>query len=107
MRTPIERLKWIGIAEGLSYLVLLLIAMPLKYFAGLPIAVQIVGAIHGGLFILFVLSVIEVTIRRPWWSMKFWIFAALAAVLPLGTFVFDVWVTKQERERASTPPQNS
>jgi integral membrane protein len=101
MKTPIDRLRVIGFAEGVSYLVLLFIAMPLKYFAGLPIATLIVGTIHGGLFILFVLSVAEVTIRRPWWSVKFWIFAALAALLPLGTFVFDGWVKRVEEKRSA------
>lgn len=99
MKTPIGRLKVIGAAEGVSYLALLLVAMPLKYFAGFPQAVQVTGAIHGGLFILFILSVLEVTIRRPWWSVKFWFFAALAALLPFGTFVFDAWVTRVEKEK--------
>lgn len=103
MKTPIDRLRIIGLAEGASYLILLLIAMPLKYVAGLPQAVQIVGALHGGLFILFVLSVIEVTIRRPWWSPKFWFFAALAALLPFGTFVFDAWLKRVEKERPAVP----
>jgi integral membrane protein len=102
MKTPIDRLRMIGLAEGASYLILLLIAMPLKYFAGLPQAVQIVGSLHGGLFILFVLSVVEVTIRRPWWSPKFWFFAAMAALLPLGTFVFDGWVRRVEEKRSAS-----
>jgi integral membrane protein len=96
LSTPLRRLRFIGLLEGTSYLVLLLIAMPLKYAAGYPLAVQIVGAIHGGLFILFVLSVLEVTIRRPWWSLWFWGAAALAAVVPLGTFVFDRWLRQVE-----------
>ncbi|WP_425615065.1 DUF3817 domain-containing protein [Anatilimnocola sp. NA78] len=96
--TPLNRLRWIGILEGISYLVLLFIAMPLKYFAGQPLAVQVVGSIHGGLFILFVLSVLEVTIRRPWWSPLFWGAAALAALLPFGTFVFDRWLLQVEQQ---------
>jgi len=103
LNTPVNRLRWIGILEGLSYLILLLVAMPLKYLAGLPLAVQIVGSIHGGLFILFVLSVLEVTIRRPWWSPKFWAFAVLAAFLPFGTFVFDRWLLQVGQQRAPAP----
>lgn len=99
MKTPIGRLKVIGAAEGVSYLLLLFIAVPLKYFAGLPQMVEIVGPIHGGLFVLFLLSVVEVTIRRPWWSVKFWFFAGMAAFLPFGTFVFDAWVTRVETEK--------
>jgi integral membrane protein len=96
LSTPLRRLRLIGLLEGTSYLVLLLIAMPLKYAAGYPLAVQVVGAIHGGLFVLFVLSVLEVTLRRPWWSIGFWGGAALAAVVPLGTFVFDRWLKRVE-----------
>jgi integral membrane protein len=96
LNSPLRRLRFIGIAEGLSYLALLLIAMPLKYFAGLPLAVQIVGSLHGGLFVLFLLSVAEVTIRRPWWSPLFWGAAMLAALVPLGPLVFDVWLRHVE-----------
>jgi integral membrane protein len=99
--TPLRRLRAIGLLEGLSYLVLLGIAMPLKYLGGMPQAVQITGAIHGGLFILFVLSVFEVTVRRPWWSPKFWLAAAAAAVIPAGTFVFDRWLRQVELREAA------
>ena len=96
LKTPIRRLCFIGVLEGISYLVLLGIAMPLKYFAGMPLAVRIVGSIHGALFVLFFLSVAEVTIRRPWWSRDFWFKAAIASVLPFGTFVFDRWLKQIE-----------
>jgi integral membrane protein len=96
LKTPLSRLRWIGVLEGISYLVLLLIAMPLKYWAGWPEAVRYTGAIHGGLFILFILAVAEVTLRRPWYSPKFWGAAAIASVLPLGTFVFDYWLKQVE-----------
>lgn len=94
--SPLRRLRAIGLLEGISYLVLLLIAMPLKYLADWPLAVRIVGTVHGGLFILFILSVAEVTIRRPWWSPLFWGAAALASVVPCGTFIFDRWLQRVE-----------
>lgn len=81
---------------------LLFIAMPLKYLADRPIAVEITGAIHGGLFIVFILSTVEVTIRRPWWSPKFWFFAAMAALLPFGAFVFDRWLKKVQQRDVET-----
>jgi integral membrane protein len=104
LNSPLRRLRFIGFWEGISYLVLLLVAMPLKYFAGWPEAVRIVGSVHGGLFILFVLSVAEVTIRRPWWSPLFWLAAALAALVPCGTFVFDGWLARVENAQATTTP---
>ena len=92
LATPLRRLRTIGLLEGLSYLVLLGIAMPLKYFADRPEVVTIVGGLHGGLFILFFGCVAEVTVRRPWWSPKFWLAALIAALVPGGTFVFDRWL---------------
>lgn len=107
LNSPLRRLRFIGFWEGISYLVLLLVAMPLKYLAGWPDAVRIVGSVHGGLFILFVLSVAEVTIRRPWWSPLFWLAAALAALVPCGTFVFDGWLARVENRQPSTTPNPS
>jgi integral membrane protein len=59
-KSSIGLLRGIGIIEGISYLVLLFIAMPLKYFADLPIFVQIFGMAHGILFVLFVLTLLIV-----------------------------------------------
>jgi integral membrane protein len=78
----------IAIAEGISFLVLLLIAMPLKYFANFPIAVTIVGMLHGILFIAFIVLAWEVmrTFKKGFlWFGK----AFLASILPFGTIVMD------------------
>jgi len=96
LSTPIGRLRFIGFVEGMSYLVLLLVAMPLKYWAAMTMAVRIVGSAHGGLFVLFFLSVAEVSARRGWWTGSFWGKAFLASIVPLGTFVFDRWLKRQE-----------
>ena len=57
--TPIGRLRIIGIAEGISFLTLLFIAMPIKYLAGNPEVVWYVGWGHGLLFMLFILPLIN------------------------------------------------
>jgi integral membrane protein len=94
--TPIRRLRLVGFLEGMSYLVLLGIAMPLKYLGGMPKAVTIVGTAHGVLFILFFAAMAEVAVRRrpipPGLGWK----GALASILPCGTFVFDAWLKKVE-----------
>ena len=83
-------------AEGVSFLVLLFIAMPLKYLAGMPMAVTIVGSLHGILFVAFFILMWEVKqqYRKDWnWTAK----AALASFLPFGTFVMDrQWKKEQE-----------
>lgn len=88
LRTPIGRLRVIAFIEGVSYLVLLGIAMPLKYFAGLPEAVKTVGWAHGLLFVLYLISVTEVTIKRRW-SLAQVFGAFVASLVPFGTFALD------------------
>jgi integral membrane protein len=99
--TPIGRLRFIGFVEGISLLVLLLVAMPLKYVGGMPLPNKIVGWTHGVLFILFLAAAADAATRRGWWSGSFWGKAFLAALLPCGTFVFDRWLKRQEG--ADTP----
>ena len=84
----LTQLRIIGILEGTSYLVLLLIAMPLKYFADSPGAVRIVGMAHGVLFVMFVAWVLMVGYRYRWPFVRY-VYAAIASVVPFGTFVFD------------------
>ena len=96
MKKTNRSLEWfrkIAIAEGLSFLALLLIAMPLKYFAGLPMAVKIFGWAHGVLFVAFIaLSFETKTIlnKNFIWMMK----ALVASVLPFGTFVLEKQMVK-------------
>ncbi|MCX6217885.1 DUF3817 domain-containing protein [Spirosoma sp.] len=82
------RLQVIGIAEGVSYLLLLFIAVPLKRLGGYPEAVQIIGPIHGLLFILYVLVVIQGKIEYGW-SLSKLAMALVASILPGGTFYAD------------------
>lgn len=94
LRTPIGRLRVIAFIEGVSFLLLLGVAMPLKYFAGLPAAVQIVGWIHGVLFVLYLLAVAEVTVRHRW-SLTRVAIALIASLIPFGTFLLDVRLRRE------------
>ena len=90
----LHRFRMIGIAEGISFLVLLLIAMPLKYLMHIPEAVKITGWIHGALFITFIYLAFEVmgVLNKNFiWFLK----AFVAAFIPLGTFVFDRELKKE------------
>ena len=94
-QTPIGRLRLIGIVEGISMLVLMFIAMPLKYFADRPDAVKITGWIHGLLFVVFVAAILYAYIERKW-PFKKLVYGVIAAFLPFGTFVFDAQLKKEE-----------
>ena len=83
--TPLARLRAISILEGVSLLLLLGVAMPLKYLAHEPAAVRVVGLIHGVLFVAYVLLLIQNTIERRWSAGKFGLGLVLS-VLPFGAF---------------------
>lgn len=95
LRTPVGRLRIIAFIEGISYLVLLCIAMPLKYFAGLPLPVKIVGWIHGLLFVLYLLAVAEVCVKRRWTPGQIFV-ALVASLIPFGTFALDARLRREE-----------
>jgi integral membrane protein len=97
MINRIKSLRWIGIAEGISFLVLLLIAMPLKYKLGWTLAVKYVGWAHGLLFILYVVAVFA-AIRAMNWGFKGVVVALIASLLPAGTFVLDKSLRRREDE---------
>jgi integral membrane protein len=102
-KSALGRLRVIALVEGVSFLVLLFVAMPLKYAAGMPMAVRIVGAIHGGLFLLFLWALMQATDEAKWpWSRAGAAF--VASVVPFGTFVFDRSL-RAEQARAAAPAQ--
>ncbi|MFC5531364.1 DUF3817 domain-containing protein [Cohnella yongneupensis] len=86
--TPIGRMRAIGTVEALSFLVLLLIAMPLKYAADMPEAVKVVGIMHGFFFSLYLLALLNALVVRKL-SFKQSAIGFICALLPFGPFVFD------------------
>lgn len=83
-----KRFKWISILEGLSFLILLFIAMPLKYGFDYPLAVKYVGWAHGLLFIIYIYVVFP-TAHKLKWEFGRTAFALFASILPFGPFIFD------------------
>ena len=83
--------------EGLSTIILFFIAVPLKYFAGLPIAVKIVGPIHGVLFIGYVIAMILVA-RSYRWSLGRTALSFGASLIPIGTFLQDPSLKRLEAQ---------
>jgi integral membrane protein len=95
VRTSVSRLRIIGLIEGISFLVLLGVAMPLKYFAGLPQAVTVVGWIHGLLFITFCVAPTQAHQEAKWtlWRTGG---VLIAALLPFGPFVIDSGLRRED-----------
>ena len=94
LRTPVGRFRAVALVEGVSYLVLLGVAMPLKYFAGFPEAVMAVGWAHGVLFVLYVVALAEVSFKRRWRLLRI-LGAFVASLVPFGTFWLDAWLRRE------------
>lgn len=92
--------KVAGWAEGLSFLILLFVAMPLKYYWGMPESVRIVGMLHGILFLIYVaIAVLEG--QKNQWPKRIYFYALLSAILPFGPFYFD-WFIRQRHDLQSS-----
>jgi integral membrane protein len=94
LQSTVGRLRVAGFLEGMSFLVLLGIAMPLKYLAGRPEAVRVVGMAHGVLFILYVVLVL-LAHRDRRWRLRTTGWLLVAAFLPCGPFVADARLLRE------------
>src|SRR5688500_15358416 len=93
--TTFNWFRKIAFAEGVSFLILLFIAMPLKYLANRPMPVTIVGGLHGFLFVAFIIMAL-ITMKgykKNWvWLIK----SFIASIIPFGTFWMDHVQWKKE-----------
>lgn len=99
LQTSLGQLRLLALLEGISYL-LFGITMPLKYLFAIPEPNFIVGIIHGGLFILYVVSALHNSLTLKW-NLKTAFFVLTASVVPFGTFVLDFRILKPIAERKS------
>jgi len=85
IKNSVNKFSLINTIEGWSYLVLLFIAMPMKYIFGMPMAVKIAGMAHGVLFIIFLILLV-VAWQDSKWAFKENIIFFIASLIPFGTF---------------------
>lgn len=93
---PIHSLRILALVEACSYLVLLGIAMPLKYLAGQPLAVRYVGWAHGLLFVLFCAALLRAQLAARWPLARSAAYFA-ASLIPLVPFFLDRGLREQAR----------
>jgi integral membrane protein len=84
----LKTFRYTAIIEGISYLMLFAISMPLKYLAELGQPNKYIGYAHGFLFILYLVLAVVLTMERKW-GMKRFIVLFVASLLPFGTFYID------------------
>lgn len=87
-KTKIGRLRIIGMLEGISLLILLFIAVPMKYIFNNPEGSKLIGPIHGALFLLFIINTLSVGVEQNWKRQTTWK-VLLACIIPFGTFYID------------------
>ncbi|CAM2065109.1 DUF3817 domain-containing protein [Sulfidibacter corallicola] len=95
--TTLGQFRIVSFSEGVSYILLMAIAVPVKYMADEPILVRILGPIHGFLFIAFMVFLGKTAVELRW-RMGRVLIAFIASLLPLGAFFLEVSL-KKEMER--------
>ncbi len=101
LHSPVGRVRILGMIEGVSFILLMGIAMPLKYLADQPLAVTYVGWAHGLLFILLCLAIFLAWIGGHL-SFRHSLLTFIAALLPFGPFIID---RKLARDEALSPQE--
>jgi integral membrane protein len=88
LKSHTGRLRVIAFLEGCSLLLLVFIAMPIKYLFKIPEATQAIGLIHGILFVIFIFATTAISILQKWSTNRIFM-VMIASVLPFGTFYID------------------
>lgn len=99
--TPVGRLRLISYLEGISLLVLLTVAVPMKYCGSNPAMVKLLGPIHGMIFLWFVITALSVGVEQQWRFNETTWKVLIACIIPFGTFYIDRHILKQLGESAS------
>ena len=93
----LNRLRSVGSWEAVSYLLLLFVAMPLKYIWGWPEAVRVVGMAHGILWMAYIgLAVLGKWDYQWSWKLTAWLF--VASLMPFGPFVAEAKLLRKRVE---------
>lgn len=100
MGNPVTLVRWAGLMEAVSFILLVGIAMPLKYVWGKPEAVRVIGMAHGVLFILFCVALARVMMALRW-PLGRGAFVFVMALVPFGPFLIDGKLKSFEREALS------
>ncbi len=95
MQSTLARFRLLALIEGVSLLVLVLIAMPMKYYLAQGWLVPWVGWTHGVLFLTYLVASLAVS-HKLGWSIGLWLLSFLASVLPFGTFVLDLKLKRMQ-----------
>lgn len=99
--TSIGRLRLIAFLEGISLIILVGVAVPLKYGLHDAFLVKIMGPIHGALFLLFVFSALKIGIEEKWHFRSTTLRVLISCFIPFGTFYIDYSILRKIVTRES------
>ena len=92
-----KKMRRISAIEGITLILLMFIAVPLKYLAHMPIATMILGSIHGGAF-MYYLWVLHKTAKHGKWSLVEVLGMVIAATIPFGVIGIEIFLKKKEQQ---------
>lgn len=98
-KTTIGRLQLLAFLEGISLLVLVFVAVPLKYYFNNPSLTKPLGPIHGALFLLFVINTLKVSIEQQWKFRVITWKVLIACFIPFGTFYINYKILRNIKKR--------
>ena len=92
--SELQKFKLVNKIEGISFIILLFVAMPAKYYFGYPIATKVVGMIHGILVFSFIYQIIEAK-KEAGFSLKETALYSALSLVPFGSFYTDKLLAKK------------
>jgi len=95
LNSSIGRLRIVAFFEGISFLLILFVTMPMKYMFDMPLGNKIIGTLHGALFIIYILMAFNVHFEYKWKFTKTTWMVLLASIVPFGTFWVDKKILKK------------
>ena len=94
LSTALGRVRILGLIEGWSFVILLFVAMPLKYIFHEPAAVSVVGMAHGVLFLALCAAALQAQVNEDGWPLKRTAIIVIGALLPFGPFIVEAKILK-------------
>ena len=97
LTNSLYRFRKLALVEGISFLLIIFVSMPLKHWMGIPIVNKYFGWAHGILFIIYVVLAIEILVRRKVDFIQF-LRIIIASIIPFGTF-FNEKMLREQQEK--------
>ncbi len=98
MNNSLNLFRKVAFWEGVSAVILFVVAMPMKYMFDMPMAVKIFGNLHGFLVVLYLLFMVIVGFKYKW-SLGVYVVCVVASIIPIGTFILDAKFLKPLSEK--------